>query len=939
METSILVQASVHIKIMKQISTIIRVIFLALVLTSSASIYGQNTTGNAWQVWTPDRNIGNETNRNVFSINSLTNRLQYTGPVNTARCYGLGNDRRGYIYFGDETNNQIHCMDPNSNTVLSSLPYGTNITSPHCIQGFYIATTNQHFIAISNSSSNINTAGTVTILDVTNPNAIAFVKNITVPVAIADGSRSTGMDLVQSSYSSSGTTLYISVDDGTKNDAGGSSTTGIFLKVNDPLAASPAIAAYRTYYPAGTGSTTFSLEYSHSIQVDDANNKVYVSGTSYSNPFGINLGAILSFSTTGVPSYNVYLYNTDPDGSQPGLFHTISFNKNGNDFYVGSGYDDGGNRAFRFTTQADKTQPTVIAPAAISPILNYGTKPAGSGWGFVMGVNLIPDASKLYAILESNYGTAVNTSKTYDLDPATLVINSAVKNKAGTADETFGYIDPHSYAFNLYDYGDAPATYGTAAHYLNNNDYVNDRLRIGTTIDADSATAFSANFDGDDVRATPKSGDEDGITPAYISGTSGLWYGMTGTYTIPNIQVQNSTLPAVTATLLGWIDFNHDGIFQSTEGTTVSVPNGTTSVSLNWAIPTTVTTGRVVLRLRLTTDPLVTTATPASIAYDGEAEDYVFPQTIPVSGNVFNDVNGNTIYGSTGLPGSGEAGTTGGVNLYAYMILNGVIVDSAKVAADGSYSFKNVQQNMGAVTVVIGSNSIAPGAAFSSVNNISTNPPAGWVYTGSSQTGSTNGALNNISINIAFSPYTGLNFGIQPAAAMPLHLISFSGKIGNNGVVLNWVTTNEQNVKWHIIQKSSDAVNYIDIDTIAASNLFAATYNALDAHPYSCKNYYRLRSVDIDGQHSLSNIVLIQNNCKQVNFILYPNPVTDQLNISGLKIGEQVELYCTDGKLLVTQKVTASTQQLDMSKYAKGMYEVIIVNAAERVFATKIIKY
>ena len=175
--------------------------------------------------------------------------------------------------------------------------------------------------------------------------------------------------------------------------------------------------------------------------------------------------------------------------------------------------------------------------------------------------------------------------------------------------------------------------------------------------------------------------------------------------------------------------------------------------------------------------------------------------------------------------------------------------------------------------------------------------------------------------------------------SLPLHQISFNGQVQNSGVVLNWLTANEQNVKWHIIQKSSDAVNYIDIDTVAARNLSADTYSTLDVKPYTCKNYYRLRSVDIDGKQSLSGVVLIQNDCKKVNFILYPNPVSDQLNISGLKAGEQIQLYSTDGRLLVTQKVTASTQQLDMSKYARGIYEVIIINAAERVFTTKIIKY
>jgi Secretion system C-terminal sorting domain/SdrD B-like domain len=175
--------------------------------------------------------------------------------------------------------------------------------------------------------------------------------------------------------------------------------------------------------------------------------------------------------------------------------------------------------------------------------------------------------------------------------------------------------------------------------------------------------------------------------------------------------------------------------------------------------------------------------------------------------------------------------------------------------------------------------------------------------------------------------------------SLPLKLISFSGMARSSDIMLKWVTASEQNVAWHIIQKSSDGVNYVDIYKVAARNLITDTYTALDVHPYLCKNYYRLKSVDMDGSYSVSNIILVQYNCDKVSVIVYPNPVSNQLNISGLNAGDLVQLYSADGTLLVTRKVTASTQQLDISRFAPGMYEVKVFNNAEKIVSTKIIKY
>ncbi|MBL0146809.1 MAG: hypothetical protein IPP48_14875 [Chitinophagaceae bacterium] len=401
--------------------------------------------------------------------------------------------------------------------------------------------------------------------------------------------------------------------------------------------------------------------------------------------------------------------------------------------------------------------------AAFSPEFSATTDP------LIKGVNLTPDEQALYAI------SYTNPARTLLLDKTTLVVTEPAQNPATSTEVVFGRLDPHSYAFTLHDYGDAPSSYGGAPHHLVNQDYVQDRIRIGATVDGDTVFMASSNFNGDGASQTPRTSDEDGMSAAMKNALPGLWNGQTGSYSIANIPVRNTTANA--ATLRGWIDFNHNGTFDTNESAEANVAINATTATLTWTIPAGVTSGPVNIRLRLSTDQslLTSLAIPqaASIPmFDGEAEDHQIP-TLPVSGNIFNDVNANTILGG------GEV-NIGTLTLYAYIVKDGVIVDSAHVRADGTYSFTNVAQNMATATVVIGTNSLALGTASTSVNNVQNpaNTPAGWVYTGESSGATTGGTDGSLTINVALAGITQQNFGLQ---RIPESAVNLQPTTGNPG--------------------------------------------------------------------------------------------------------------------------------------------------------------
>lgn len=163
------------------------------------------------------------------------------------------------------------------------------------------------------------------------------------------------------------------------------------------------------------------------------------------------------------------------------------------------------------------------------------------------------------------------------------------------------------------DHGDAPLSYGDASHSISS------KLSIGsgTAADSEPNAIYSSNADGDDTDtlAAIDYDDDDGV-----SSFSSLTDGDTN-YQLDIVATNVTTQPAK---LIGWIDFNGNGVFESSEASSVNVPVGSnaTTFPLQWIINTSIPTGNIYARFRLSTDPALTTSTATGFFFDGEVEDY-----------------------------------------------------------------------------------------------------------------------------------------------------------------------------------------------------------------------------------------------------------------------------------------------------------------------------
>jgi hypothetical protein len=163
----------------------------------------------------------------------------------------------------------------------------------------------------------------------------------------------------------------------------------------------------------------------------------------------------------------------------------------------------------------------------------------------------------------------------------------------------------------LCDFGDAPATYDPVAL----SPAVNERdpaLRIGAAFDREWNKTSSALADADGT-------DEDGV------GTVTIFNSTLSTYQV-QVSVFNNT--GANARLIGWLDYNGDGDFDTGEASavaTVATGASAQNISLSWTgIFSSLATGSYTyLRIRLASASLgMTSANATGWFNNGETEDY-----------------------------------------------------------------------------------------------------------------------------------------------------------------------------------------------------------------------------------------------------------------------------------------------------------------------------
>jgi sucrose-6-phosphate hydrolase SacC (GH32 family) len=203
------------------------------------------------------------------------------------------------------------------------------------------------------------------------------------------------------------------------------------------------------------------------------------------------------------------------------------------------------------------------------------------------------------------------------------------------------------------------------------------------------------------------------------------------------------------------------------------------------------------------------------------------------------------------------------------------------------------------------------------------------------QTGNATFGVGNSYIQFNTSSFSGfyVNGG---ALLLPIELRSFTATQKGKKNEITWETASEKNLRVFQVERSSDAKNWTKIAEVTPNQ--AKNYSTEDAQPFAL-TYYRLISLDTDGQMMVSKIVSVEHRTGKLNIAnVFPNPTSGALSINfeNIETGS-VQLFVTDllGRQILTSSIEATegmnTTSLDLSNIAAGTYFITLDNGVSKI--------
>jgi len=175
-------------------------------------------------------------------------------------------------------------------------------------------------------------------------------------------------------------------------------------------------------------------------------------------------------------------------------------------------------------------------------------------------------------------------------------------------------------------------------------------------------------------------------------------------------------------------------------------------------------------------------------------------------------------------------------------------------------------------------------------------------------------------------------------APLPVLLTSFNATLINGSTRLSWNTTNEVNILNYDLQKSTDGINFKDVNSTVADK--QSTYSFTDIAT-SNVTYYRIKINSKDGRFTYSNIISVHGKVVASGLIVFPNPARNTINVSYNRLSSAtlLSVYNLEGKLMLTTSLPEGSTQstVAVNELKSGKY-VLVLNNNNNQQTTMLIK-
>ena len=182
---------------------------------------------------------------------------------------------------------------------------------------------------------------------------------------------------------------------------------------------------------------------------------------------------------------------------------------------------------------------------------------------------------------------------------------------------------------------------------------------------------------------------------------------------------------------------------------------------------------------------------------------------------------------------------------------------------------------------------------------------------------------------------------LAPISSLPVKLTGFTGKEQAKNILLQWQVSGEANLKTYVVERSIDGINFRKAGTVPALNLPAYEFTDYAAALLNEKMYYRLKMVDADGEFAYSHILIFRGEVKN-NFVIYPNPVKDQINfrfLPAVKGKIDAMIIDTGGKTVFAKRfdVNGAALTFPIHQLTSGIYQVVLLHEDGKVSTQQLV--
>jgi hypothetical protein len=167
---------------------------------------------------------------------------------------------------------------------------------------------------------------------------------------------------------------------------------------------------------------------------------------------------------------------------------------------------------------------------------------------------------------------------------------------------------------------------------------------------------------------------------------------------------------------------------------------------------------------------------------------------------------------------------------------------------------------------------------------------------------------------------------------LPIKFISVNAHQENVDVDVEWSVNNQKNINRYEVEKSTDGSLFFPILKVAVSN-DSVHYLGKDVHAVEGFNYYRIKSISMNGDVSYSDVAKVFIGSLKPSIGVYPNPIMDgviKLQFRNEPAGKYgMRLMNRLGQIIAAKQITHSggnsTQTIKWDyNLAHGMYQLEI---------------